>query len=339
MRKNYFHTKNLEGVYYLYQIDGLNQDRLIKNLKNGGITLYNVKKTSNRTMSLQISVKQDKIFFAILKKMCYTNVDKDKKLNKQRKRLFKKGVIATQQECGYQVTKIATRGIKFPLFYLFTNIGLTIGAIAFIFGGYFFNDYLLAFDFVGSGSVLQQSVTEDLNTRGVTKWQRFSKLDLNLLADEILADNPLLSYASCTKRGNKLVVELVLAKNGTDHLDESVKNLVCDVDGVVEELKVYRGTPLVAVGDRVKSGDLLVDGFVEHKDIILPTSVLAKVVVMAEFVWTMESEFNDREPQAELLATEILDRQIVSSKIQKQQTEKGFLYTVTLYYKRVFVAG
>ena len=43
MRKNYFHPKNLDGVYSVYQIEGLNQDRLIKNLKNGGLTLYNVK--------------------------------------------------------------------------------------------------------------------------------------------------------------------------------------------------------------------------------------------------------------------------------------------------------
>ena len=339
MRKNYFHSKNLSGVYHLYQIDGLNQDRLIKNLKNGGITLYNVKKSSRDSMSLQISVKQDKNFFAIVKKMCYTNDENGKKITKERKKLYKKGVIALKQECGYNIVRKCTRGRNYPLFYLFANIGLTLGAIIFIFAGYFFNDFILDFDFTGNGSVLESRITDDLKKKGIVKWQRFSNLDLNLLADDILAENPLLSYAGCSKRGNKLIIELVLAKNGTDSLDQSITSLVSDVDGVVKQLKVYRGTPLVKVGDRVKIGDILVDGFVEHKDVTLQTNVLAKVVVLAEFVWALESKFDDRDAEAELLATEILDKQTVDCKILKQPTEKGYLYTVTLYYERVFVAG
>ncbi len=339
MRKNYFHPKNLDGVYSVYEIEGLNQDRLIKNLKNGGLTLYNVKKIANHKMSLEISVKQDKNFFAIVEKMCYTNLELKPKIDKKRKKLLKKGVIASKSECGYNIKRTRVHGKAYPLYYLFTHVGVLIGAIIFCLGAYHVDDYIFSFEFTGSGNVVENRVVEYLNSVGVEKGKRFSEFDLNVLADGILAENPLLSYAGCLKRGNKMVIELVLAKNGTDILDESIKSLSSDVDGVVKELKVYRGTPLVGVGDRVSAGDLLVDGVISHKDVQIETNVLAKVVVLAEFNYTFISQFDDRETHAELLAIESLNLPVEYSKITKQPDKDGYLYTVTLYYNRVFVAG
>lgn len=340
MRKDNFSRENIAPVYTQYHVEGLNQNKLLNALIKKGVCLYNIKKTSPKSMTFCVNVKENKKFFAIVKKMWYTT-DSSISLKEKRKRekLFQRGVIATKKECGYLIQRQKTKGRGYPFYYLLANVGVALGLLVFVFGATFCNDFILSFNFTGNGKILQRQVEEYFSQNGVKKFSRFSSFDLARLSREIQAQTPMLSFAQCSKRGNRLVVELVLASSAQTTLDQSVKELKSDVTGVITSIRVHRGTPLFAVGDRVNEGDLLVEGFVDYKDQRIEVNVLATVVVLAEYQHEYLSEFDNREVEAELFAKTSLNKDCESATIEKIQTENGYLYKTTLYYKRFFVAG
>ena len=50
---------------------GLNQERLLESLKKRGVSMFDVKKTSPRTMYISVNLKESENFFAITKELCY----------------------------------------------------------------------------------------------------------------------------------------------------------------------------------------------------------------------------------------------------------------------------
>ena len=70
MRKNSRGGKGVIGVYVTYLVKGLNLNALLNHLKRKGIVLLNVKKTSEKSMTVTVNFKQSQKFFAIADKMC-----------------------------------------------------------------------------------------------------------------------------------------------------------------------------------------------------------------------------------------------------------------------------
>ena len=353
MWKNKIGAKNLTKVYYVYSVDGLNQNKLINTLIKGGITLYNVNKISPSKMTFQISASQNEKLFAIIDNICYTNKDntpksvettaksgiiklRKKKASKRREDNF----YRSKAQCGYDVRKVKTVGKGLPFYFLLKNLGVAVGILAFIFLATFSNDFIFGFKFTGSGSVYERQTMELLRQNGVEVNKRFSSFDLNLLSDRILENSPYLSFVQCYKKGNVFVVELRESKQSPPTLDCSIKKLLSTVDGVVNEVKVYRGTAQVQIGDQVKVGDLLVDGYSETKDGVVETNVLALVSLTSTIEYQYFFKEQNCQDYALLLAeSELGDKQIIKHAVTVKQTDGGYNYIVNLYFNVVITAG
>lgn len=321
----------LGGVRVKYTVTGLNQDRLLNTLVKNGIALFDVQKTSKTRMTFSIRAKQDKKFFAILNKICYTTNSKSKKSYAN--------LVFTKAQCGYDIEKTGYSGRAYPLFFLITNIGLVIGAIIFTLCTAYLDGFIKLIEFTGSGSVLEREVTEYLQSKGVCENARFSSVDLKRLGDEILASNGSLTFASCSKRGNKLIVELVLANQPSERLNGNQTSMVSDVDGVVESVKVYRGTALVEKGDTVVEGQLLVDGYSLVNEEKIPTFVLATVCIRREFTYEYTSNFADQDERAVIMAKIAFGDEDDGYAVKKQKIDDTYIYVVSLYYKHVVTTG
>ena len=306
--KDFIGAKNLT-LYTRYIVDGFNLDAFINTVKKKGINLYEVKKIGQKKMSFCIEYAQNEKFFAINKKLCYN------------------------------VKRIGEKGKDYPLFLLIKNVGATIGAILFILIFAFFNDFIFAFEFSGTGSVYKKEVENYLKERGVVKFSRFSDLNLDTLSDEILASSDKLSFAEVKKSGNRLEIVLASKKPPTSTLTGSAKNLVSSVDGVVEEVKVYRGTALVNKGDQVKSGDLLVDGFVTVKDITVTTNVIATVSIRTQSVFTYTSNSDKEERLALALAEGVYGFDYDDYSVTVKEFDEKYEYLVVLSRLVVLFAG
>ena len=304
--------KGLTSVLIEYEILGLNQDRLIAELKKRDFTLYNIKKLNNKAMLISVSLRESTNFFAITKNLCYN------------------------------IKKIRTYGKGLPIYKLAKNVGLFIGALCFLALSVISNDYLFDFEFTGSGSIYKGQVLEYLEERGIEKFSRFSSFDTARLEDEILAISPNLTFVSVGKRGNTLSVYMTLKKDSQNVIMGKSLQLLANESGIVESIKVYRGTALVGVGDAVKEGDMLVEGYVYIKEERVQTGVLAYVTLLKTQTFSYRLDGSDKGELAKVLAEqELPTNQVISSQVSVKQVsgkQNLFEYLVTVEYRIVLYA-
>lgn len=309
MRTNNVDRESVVLIKSVFEVRGLNLDRFINTVKKRGIALYDIKKYSNKRLVLAVNFKDCQKFFAIGKELCYN------------------------------IKKLREKGKGYPLLALYRSLGVLIGAIIIAVSAYTFNDFIFGFTFTGSGSVYHREVKDYLKSQGVTEFSRFSAFSLERLEDGILADNPHLSFASCVKVGNRLVVDLALSQDKVGTLDGKVYEFYSDVDGVVENIKVYRGTAVVEKGQAVKKGELLVNGVAIIKDKEVKINVLACVTILSEFKYEYRSNNDGEEERAVTFAEQALCREPLDEKVIKSQENGEYIYTVTLTYRHVIYAG
>ena len=300
----------MKKVYSEYKIKGFNLDSLLNYVKKRGIAVYNAKKIQQNTMIVSVKYGQSKKFFAIAKELCYN------------------------------ITKIKDKGRFYPFLYLYKNLGLIIGSLIFLLLCVLANDYVFRIDYVGTGNVLKREVELQLKEYGVEEFSRFSSLDVDNLSKKLLASNPRLTFVECRKVGNVLVVNSVLAEGTNDKLTGKATCLVSDVDGVVEELKIYRGSQKVSVGDEIKKGQVLVDGLVTVKDQQLEVNVLAVAYVRCKAVY---EHFSTKDNQGEYLLAlyeeKFDDGEIIDSNVTVTQSEGRYAYLIEIEYRRIITVG
>jgi len=300
----------VKGVKVVYSIKGLNLDNFINLLKNRNITLFDLKKVSNKQLIVTVSLFDSKKLFAFAKEMCYN------------------------------IEKVKEKGLGYPLLLALRSTGLVVGCLVFIITTTLLSDVVYQISFSGTGSVCKREVYEYLDSVGVKEGSRFSQIDYQKLEDQILAENNNLSFVSLEKHGNTLMVDLALANSQVDRLNSQIYSLYSTVDGVVESLKVYRGTPLVKVGDKVENGALLVDGYMVIKEKTVKINVLASVSVINEQKFIYIDELDNAEDKAILLAeAHFSDSQIVSLSVEKYAKDKEFIYEVSVKRRIIIHAG
>ncbi len=85
------------------------------------------------------------------------------------------------------------------------------------------------------------------------------KINLNEVENLILSNLSEISFATCYIEGFSLKIKIVA--NDNPKQTEEKKNLHSDFDAVVTRIMVRSGTGEVAVGQRVKAGDVLIGGY------------------------------------------------------------------------------
>lgn len=308
-RKNHLAPVKVKA-YCTYQIEGLNLDRLINHLALQGITLYSVKKISNKRLIVSVNYLDSKKIFAIAKSLCYN------------------------------IKKIKNSGRDFFLIRLYKHVGLIVGAMVFLFAVLTFNDLILSVDFVGSGSAYKREVEDILFKKSIGEFSRFSSIDLRGLEDQILSESNSFSFVSCKKQGSRLVIELILSDGKDNTLLGNVEKMTAQTFGVVESLKVYRGTAIVKVGDYVNKGDLLVSGYATIKEQEVFVGVIAYVSILSEYFFEYTSEQDNLEEVAlELFKSEFNEVNVANERVEKQESNGKFVYKCTLTIRREFTVG
>ncbi len=207
------------------------ENYFIEILHRRGVDVLELKRQDCNNVIITVDYDKRNIFFAICKNMCYN------------------------------VKKVWYKGVLSPLINLLINFSVVVGFIIFCVLSAFLGDSILQIDFTGSGKTVANETTHLLGEFGVQKYGKFSKIDYYSLENYILENSPNLSFVSCKKSGNRLIVESSLCKAEYPSINRNGKNLVSDIDGVIIKLNVLRGTAQFNVGDTVKKGDVLIGGY------------------------------------------------------------------------------
>lgn len=309
--KKRVNSPHIKGVYSYYEVKGLNLGKFTESLRRNGIALFNVKKKGNDRLIFAIKISDREKLFAIIKDVWYNT---------------------------YKIRKIKDGGINYPLFFLFKNLGLAIGIVLFFVACLISDDYIFSFSFTGSGSVYQREITEYLNKSGVYVYSRFSGLDLKTLEDAILSSNKNLSFVSCYKSGNRLIIDSALSSPDTGRLSGKETELLSEIDGVLESIKVYRGTAVKSAGETVMAGETIVAGYADVKETRVSVNVIAVATVRytEEYIFTLIKDVDDA---AVSFAEELSGKIPCAAEINKTEEDGNYIYTVKLSFLKVITVG
>lgn len=313
MRNDKSDRNNIERgaeIYSLFKIKGVNLDGLLNYLQKKGVNVYSVKKTDAKTMKVGIKFADEQKFFAICRDLWYTDI-----------------------------VKVKEYGKGYALLFFARNLGLLLGAAFLVAAMAFFGDFIFAFSYSGTGAVCRREVQKYLNDSGVTVFSRFSDKNLKTLSDGILADNPRLTFARCSKNGNRLQVYLVLKEDGRDVLSPSDSPLVSDTDGVIKEIKIYRGTAVKNAGDEIKAGEIIAQPYSYRGEECVQTQTLGYAVIEARFIYEYVSDFEGQEEAAELFAKNALGEHDTDCTVDTIKKDDVVVYRVTLKYERIIYSG
>ena len=271
--------------------------------------LYKIKRKSPDKVVFSLKTADEQKFFAIISDVWY-NV--------------------------FTVKKLRYGGLNYPFYFLFKNVGIAVGVIIFTLGTFVADDFIFSFTFTGSGSVYERNITDVLSENGVSRFSRFSRINLSVLEDVILSKTDQLSFVSLKKVGNRLVVDSAVANKPAERLSGNAGFLKSDVEGEIVSLKVYRGTAIKNVGDAVKVGDIIVDGYAVNKEQTTPVNVIATATVLYGENYVV---YSSDESFALALAEEWSDKHSVKSECVRGENENGCFFKIKLYFTKVITAG
>ncbi len=263
-----------------YRIVGFNRNYLLNLLRRNGISLYKIVEKQKNITELSIEFKEKRKFFAITENLCYN------------------------------ITRIKEYGFLYPFIKLSKKVGVVIGLFVFAATLILADKTVFAIDYVGNGALYKNQAETLLEENGIKKYALVSADILRNAEKKILSSTDKFSFVSIKKQGGRLKVNLTAAKTSEQVLDTSRKNILSTVDGVVENVKVYRGTAVVSVGDTVKVNDLLIDGYNIIKDVKVETFALGIVTVITEKTFVFTGEPN-KDEEIIILAKENVTGEII----------------------------
>lgn len=227
-----------------FTVESLSAYRAIDKLARAGIPVISARSVAKNAVVLQIAGKDCKKAFAILRGSCY-NV----------KNMRRRGILRLGSAC-------------------LRAVGLLAGCAVFTGAVLFFQSRILRVEISGSGAYYEQDVLAALKRHGVAQFSALPA-DTGALTAEILA-LPHVEFCSFRMHGGVLTVNVEVSDEA-----ERLKSapLLAPAAGIVEELVVVRGAPLVNVGDEVAEGQRVVDNFVAFGPAQRAVAVIAKISV------------------------------------------------------------
>ena len=119
-------------------------------------------------------------------------------------------------------------------------------------------------DVVGNESITTSQIRELLREEGFFVGCYIPSANTDKIETRIMLKSDLISWMSINIKGT--VAEVQVRENVKAEDDDSAKkpaNLVASKDGIIEEVRIFRGTVTVSPGQPVGKGTLLVSGFYE----------------------------------------------------------------------------
>ena len=110
------------------------------------------------------------------------------------------------------------------------------------------------------------NIREDIENAGLKTGILKSKVDTKEVINKIRLKRQDVAWMGIELKGTNAIVKLVKADEKPEIVDESEYcNIVSDKTGIITKISAQEGTANVKVGDTVKIGDVLINGWMEGK--------------------------------------------------------------------------
>ena len=222
--------------YLKISIEGYYIERFINICKNNKITVWNLKRDKDIRLLLNVRVNEFKEICEIAKKTkCKVKIKN------------KKGFP-------FLLHKYKKRKVFVILLILFICL------------------MILSSNFVWNVEILEengeelQNIRSDIEEAGLKVGELKNKINTKEIINKIRFKRNDIAWVGIELKGTNAIVKLVKAEKKPEIVDESEYcNIVSDKSGIITKINAQNGTANVKVGDTVKEGDILINGWMEGK--------------------------------------------------------------------------
>ena len=130
----------------------------------------------------------------------------------------------------------------------------------------FLSNFIWNISITGNTQIPSQEILEGLKKEGLKIGTFKKNIDLNKVINNIRLNNNDIAWIGIKIKGTNAIVNIKERKQAPEVINENEYcNIIADKDGLITEINVQNGTAAVKIGDIVKKGDLLVNGYLEGK--------------------------------------------------------------------------
>lgn len=159
------------------------------------------------------------------------------------------------------------RGLPFFALKYKKRVGFLAGGLSFVFILGFFSMYIWSVKVEGNDTIPTQEVLKAMEELGVAPGSLKRRIDVPMVKQLSMMKLENVAWMSVNINGSCVNV-LIKEKVKTPEIFSEGEpcNVVASEDGQIERLETYKGIPMVAVGDVVTKGQLLISGVSESAD-------------------------------------------------------------------------
>ena len=222
--------------YLRVSVEGYYIERFINICKTHKITIWNLKREESIKLYLNVRISEFRELCQIAKKTkCHLKIK------------TKKGIPFLLHR--YQKRKI--------FFILLIMIMLSIGLSS---------NFVWNVEIVEENGEELENIRQDIEEAGLKIGKLKSKINTKEIIHQIRLERDDVAWMGIELKGTNAVVKLVKADEKPEIIEENEYcNIVSDKTGVITKINAQNGTANVKVGDTVKEGDVLIQGWMEGK--------------------------------------------------------------------------
>lgn len=222
--------------YLNIEVEGIFVERFINICKSKGILLWNIKMKKGVLLYANIGIKDYKNIRTIAKK---TGTK-----------------IRIKKKCG--IPFILNRYKKRKIFVAILILALVlIGSMS---------NFVWNIEVSGNEKISKEEILMSLEEEGLKIGTYKEKIDANTIIQNIRLKRDDIAWMGITIKGTNAHIEIKESTLAPEIIDEDEYcNIVADKECMITKISVQNGTAVAKVGDIVKTGDILVNGYLEGK--------------------------------------------------------------------------
>ena len=286
-----------------------------------GKLFVKIKATGDGAERIAVAAMERKIFaknVKYVKNGCFLTIDA---VDEQK-------FFAISRNMCYNVERIGYTG-RFAFFKkLLKSAGAVFGAAAFITFVCLCDAVVGEIVYKGDAAAFRRQIVSVLKLNGVEKG-KICKADCSSLGEKIVISTDGISYATVTKSGRRIIVDVKSDEEKLDPVDVSKDEILSPADGKILRLNVLSGIAVVKIGDEVKKGQPIISGQYVHDDKTIKTYALGEAVIETKFVYEYESAGKGKQYENRAVAlgkAKLGETEIISTAVELDESGEKIIY-------------
>jgi similar to stage IV sporulation protein len=224
-------TSGLSG-YVEISLWGTNPEKVINMALSRGITIWDIRPKEKNHYQLKVSLGGYKAL----------------------------RILIRRSSCKAKIIK--KKGIPFFLMRAKRRKILVCGTLFFCLTLYILGSFVWFVEVIGNEKVLTETIIAKAQEFGLKRGASKAGFNKNEIEDRLLVEIPELSWVGIHIQGTKIIIEVAEKTLLSAEHENNPADLIAGIDGTVEELLIFTGTPQVKEGDIVKKGQVLISSLV-----------------------------------------------------------------------------